>query len=615
MQVARHAPALPGGDSRRLTRSQYDFLLGRLIDRATLARAQALALRWGVAPHEVLIANGWISAEDYTRALAAFCGVGFVPETHLDAVPARSSDRPKDCLRAGLLRQRGMRQAVFAPEQMAPMQLRRDFEALGGRVCFAASQTVRGAIRHHFAPELKHEASEALFERFPDRSAKSPVALWMRIALALGAILLAAGLIFAFAGTVRALSLLMVIAFVPVIGLRIAALWHFTEAAKTEAPPARMADAALPAYSLLVPLLREAKVLPRLAHNLSRLDYPAAKLDIKLILEAGDLETIAMARALDLPGNFEIVIVPSGFPQTKPKALNYALPFVRGEFVAVYDAEDLPERDQIRKAVAAFRAGPPDLACLQGRLNIYNPEKSWLTRQFTLEYSALFDGLLPTLDHYGLPIPLGGTSNHFRLSALRWLSAWDAYNVTEDADLGIRLARAGYRCGTLASTTYEEAPARLWAWVKQRTRWMKGYLQTWLVHMGRPVALWRELGPKRFAGFQLMVGGTLLSVLIHPWFYALAGYDLLRGAFFAAPANLLATPLWGLALLDVTIGYGAAMALGFAAARRRGAYRLIPHVALMPLYWLLISFAAYRALWQFLTGRFTWEKTEHGEAG
>ena len=201
-----------------------------------------------------------------------------------------------------------------------------------------------------------------------------------------------------------------------------------------------------------MPLYREANMLAGLTRALSRLDYPAAKLDIKLILETADAETIAAARALDPPGNVEILVVPDLHPRTKPKALNYALPLARGDYLVIYDAEDRPERDQLRKALAAFREGPPNLACLQAKLNLYNADDNWLTRQFTIEYCALFDGLLPALDRLRLPIPLGGTSNHFRLAALKWLMAWDPFNVTEDADLGTRLSRSGYRCQVLSST-------------------------------------------------------------------------------------------------------------------------------------------------------------------
>jgi glycosyltransferase XagB len=340
-------------------------------------------------------------------------------------------------------------------------------------------------------------------------------------------------------------------------------------------------------------------------------DWPAAKLDIKLILEAADHETVAAARALRLPGNVEIVVVPDLPPRTKPKALNYALPLARGEYLVIYDAEDRPEQDQLRRAFQAFRSGPPDLATVQARLNLYNARENWLTRQFTLEYSALFDGILPALDRLQLPIPLGGTSNHFRVSALKWLMAWDPFNVTEDADLGTRLARAGYRCQIIASTTYEEAPGHFMSWLRQRTRWLKGFVQTWLVHMRSPRTLWRELGPRGFFGFQVMVGGTILSALVHPWFYGLVAYELVQGGFLAPPEMLLGLPFWGVAWFDLVTGYVAAMTLAALAAHRRRHARLLWQVPLMPFYWLLISAAAYRAVGQFVTAPFKWEKTEH----
>lgn len=304
--------------------------------------------------------------------------------------------------------------------------------------------------------------------------------------------------------------------------------------------------------------------------------------------------------------------MPNTEPRTKPKALNYALPLARGEFIVIYDAEDRPERDQLRRAYAAFQSGPPNLATVQARLNVYNPTTSWLTRQFTLEYSALFDGLLPTLDALRLPIPLGGTSNHFRASALKWLLAWDPFNVTEDADLGTRLARSGYRCSVIDSTTFEEAPARLGNWLRQRTRWIKGFLQTWLVHMRDPRALWRELGPRGFFAFQVTIGGTILSALVHPWFYVLLAGEILGGSLLALPTSFIGAPFWAIAWFSLVTGYAAAMALTLLAAHGRGLRRLMPQILLMPLYWLLISAAAYRALWQFATAPFKWEKTEHG---
>lgn len=234
-----------------------------------------------------------------------------------------------------------------------------------------------------------------------------------------------------------------------------------------------------------------------------------------------------------------------------------------------------------------------------------------LTRQFALEYSALFDGLLPALERLGLPIPLGGSSNHFRMSALRWVAAWDAFNVTEDADLGMRLARRGYLCRTIDSTTWEEATVRLRDWIGQRTRWLKGFMQTYAVHMRHPVRLARELGPGGFIGFQVVIGAVVLAALAHPWFMLLLTADVAAQRLLEMPGSLLGLHLWLLALFNAALGYSAAMALALLAARRRH-MRLSAHVLFMPAYWLLISLAAYRAVWQFARAPFRWEKTEHG---
>jgi cellulose synthase/poly-beta-1,6-N-acetylglucosamine synthase-like glycosyltransferase len=316
-------------------------------------------------------------------------------------------------------------------------------------------------------------------------------------------------------------------------------------------------------------------------------------------------------QVLRLPANFQRVIVPPGQPQTKPKALNFALQLARGSLVAVYDAEDRPEPNQLRQAVAAFAAGPPELACVQAPLGFYNAGQNWLTCQLAIEYASLFDAQLPALAVLRLPIPLGGTSNHFRRDLLEEVGAWDPYNVTEDADLGIRLARHGYRCAMLSSHTYEEACGRFPAWLRQRTRWIKGWLQTYFVHMRAPLRLWRELGTTGFLAFNVLIAGTAVSALAHPIFSAVILYQLATGIIFADPAS--AAGLWLVALnaFNLTVGYMAAILLGWIGVRRRGLKRLVGALKWMPVYWLLISLAGYRAIWELVRRPFHWDKTEH----
>ena len=360
---------------------------------------------------------------------------------------------------------------------------------------------------------------------------------------------------------------------------------------------------------MLVPLFREAAIVPDLVAALAALDYPRDRLEIFLILESVDHTTQAAVRSTELPAHMSVLVVPDGEPRTKPRALNYALTFATGDYVVVYDAEDLPEPGQLRLAVAALTS-TPRLGCVQARLNIYNSDETWLTRQFTIEYTALFDCLLPTLERLSLPVPLGGTSNHFPRALLEQVGAWDPFNVTEDADLGIRLARRGWLVGVLDSTTWEEAPETFRSWLSQRTRWLKGWMQTYLVHARQPLRAARELGFVRFAGMHILMGGLILSALVHPWFYALLAADGLFGILSAAD-YALPPVFWWIGIFNLVSGYVTGVGLGCVAVIRRRRWRLAASALLMPLYWVLISVAAYRALAQLVTAPYRWEKTEH----
>ncbi|GMA50968.1 glycosyl transferase [Alicyclobacillus contaminans] len=266
----------------------------------------------------------------------------------------------------------------------------------------------------------------------------------------------------------------------------------------------------LPIYTILVPLFREANVLADLVRHIEALDYPKHKLDVRLLLEEDDTETIERAKQLKIPYYFTFVLVPNSHPRTKPKACNYGLIRARGDYVVIYDAEDRPEPDQLKKVLLTFQQAGPSVVCVQAKLNYFNGNQNLLTRWFTQEYSNWFGLLLPGVMALNIPVPLGGTSNHFRMSALKELNAWDPYNVTEDADLGVRLYKFGYQTAIVDSTTWEEANSQVRNWIRQRTRWIKGYIQTWLVHMRHPVQLYRDIGGRGFWGFQAMILGTPL---------------------------------------------------------------------------------------------------------
>jgi len=378
----------------------------------------------------------------------------------------------------------------------------------------------------------------------------------------------------------------------------------------TAADVAALTDAELPVYTILIPVYREAEVLPVLVDAVGRLDYPTAKLDVRILLEEDDAETIAVAERARLPNHFKLVIVPHGRPKGKPKACNYGLLQARGEYVVIYDAEDVPEPDQLKKAVVAFREADPRLACVQARLNYFNRDQNLLTRWFTAEYSMWFDLFLPGLDACDAPIPLGGTSNHFKMACLREIGAWDPHNVTEDADLGIRLYKAGWKTAIIDSTTYEEANSELYNWIRQRSRWVKGYIQTYLVHMRHPVALWRALGPQGFLSFQFMIGGTFLTLLVNPLFWALtilwfvAGWQTIKSLF---PAPVYYAGLVAFLFGNFTFTY-----LNVIGCIQRGYFHIVKYAITIPLYWVLMSAAAWKGFLQLFYAPSYWEKTRHG---
>lgn len=369
-------------------------------------------------------------------------------------------------------------------------------------------------------------------------------------------------------------------------------------------------DRTLPVYSILTPLYREKEVLPVLVESIRRLDYPKVKLDVLILLEEDDEETVQAARAMNLPSHFRIIVVPDGNPKGKPKALNYGLLHARGEYVVIYDAEDTPDVQQLKHAVVIFEKTDESLCCIQGKLNYYNRDQNLLTQWFTIEYSMWFDLLLPGLNATDAPIPLGGTSNHFRVRQLQELGAWDPYNVTEDADLGVRLYKAGYSTAVMDSTTYEEANSEFFNWINQRSRWVKGYIQSYLVHMRHPIELWRSLGPKAFMSFQLIVGGTFFGFLINPVFW------LLTTLWFTLHLHFIEvvfpTAIFYIASLGLYLGNFSFTYINVAGCLRRRYYHLVKYALLSPIYWGMMSIAAWKGFLQLFYKPFYWEKTKHG---
>jgi cellulose synthase/poly-beta-1,6-N-acetylglucosamine synthase-like glycosyltransferase len=308
---------------------------------------------------------------------------------------------------------------------------------------------------------------------------------------------------------------------------------------------------------------------------------------------------------------FEVVVVPPGFPRTKPRALAYALPLARGTFVTVFDAEDRPHPLQLRQAWAAFRNGPPDLGCVQAALVIDNQDESWLAHLFAIEYAALFDGLLPALAAWRIPVPLGGTSNHFRRRVLNEIGGWDCHNVTEDADVGIRLARFGYRTEIIHLPTLEEAPTGARTWLRQRTRWFKGWLQTTLVHTRHPLRLVRELGVAGTVGFLLMSAGMVISAMVYPFYVVTVLLALRHPLALWQEGGAMHAAAFGVYLFNLVGGPLAMGVLSRCALRRRGRKGLAGGIWLLPAYWLFMSAAAYCAVAELALWPHYWAKTPH----
>jgi cellulose synthase/poly-beta-1,6-N-acetylglucosamine synthase-like glycosyltransferase len=401
--------------------------------------------------------------------------------------------------------------------------------------------------------------------------------------------IVAAGLILSFANTAIIINVLLssffLIAIVFKLFLALVGSRFELDEAVTKQEVREVIDEDLPIYTIHLPVYKEDKLIKKLIWNLQSIDYPREKLDIKLLIEEDDDKTLNAVRNLDFPAVFEVIVVPFHMPKTKPKACNYGLHFSRGEFLTIYDAEDVPDTDQLKKVVALFNKLPENYIVIQCALNYFNRNENFLTRMFTLEYSYWFDYMLPGLDTFDIPIPLGGTSNHFKFEYLMELGGWDPFNVTEDADLGVRAYDKGYKVGIINSTTYEEANNEMFNWVRQRSRWIKGYMQTHLVHMRNPVALWKKLGWKGFLGFNFFIGATPVTFLVYP---------LLLCIFFAYVILDLETirtlfPDWVLfmSIINLMVGNILMIYVNMMAVFKRRYYELILFAVANPVYWLL----------------------------
>ena len=604
------------GDPARFLPSDIGFLTRYNIRFTTLSDIVREARENGVEGHKQLIASGVLTREDYYRYLADHLSLRYLkPEDlrSLDIVPQEGiikalRHKPRVLVRD----QTGKNVLVCAPKREEIEQLRFHLQSersIEDHFSIASPATISRFYLDQLDRSLEVNTTNILRKYMPHFSAFRVEASKIIAFVASLASLFAFFVVVPMSTLTFVVSILLAALFFASVMLRFAAALTMKRNKKAIPPLLFLPSNVLPIYSVLVAAYDEAEVIGDLVMALAQLDWPAAKLDIKIVLERDDHKTIEAAKQAIKPWSFfEIVLVPPGKPRTKPRALNYALPLASGKFVTVYDAEDRPDPLQLRAAHHRFLIGSEDLACIQAPLLIDNPKSSWLATMFAIEYAGLFDGLVPALSRWRFPVLLGGTSNHFKIERLRAIGGWDPHNVTEDADLGIRLQRFGYRVGSIDYPTDEEAPTKISVWMKQRTRWFKGWMQTTLVHVRNPKNAVGQLGLTGFFIFHLLATTLIVAALGYPFFVVMVAVHLFSAV--GSGTIHLVTFLMSANLVFAFIAYAllSARALAY---RDRGT--MIWHVFALPFYWLLLFVAAWRALFQLLFDPHVWEKTPHGD--
>jgi len=589
--------------------SPLSFMAGSDTGQELIETALSLARKEGVSADAALLAHGLMDETLFYQCLARHLSVPFAGEPLLLDVGAAYAQAAE----AGVAKIAHPQAATFlsVPRGKTLAALLRT-KALNGRslshLAITTPRLFAQSVRLSAERRLAANASFELMSADVNLSARSGMNFSQKMALAA---LFAVSFCAMHATIFLCVSFLLALLFFSACLYRVFIAAAAIGAERKTHPP--LADRELPRYTIVVALNKEARICRTLVERLERIDYPRSKLDIKFVVEADDAETRLALESLRLPPVYEIIVAPPGQPRTKPRALNVALPFARGEYLCIFDAEDAPDADQLRLAAAQFAETAETLACLQAKLVIDNVEDNGLTRLFAIEYAALFEVQNAGLADCGHPLPLGGSSNHFRLSALRQVMGWDAWNVTEDADIGFRLIRFGYETGMLNSVTREEAPITFAAWLRQRRRWCKGWLQTGITITRQPLRFAHQLGPRRTAAVVLLMSGLVLGPLVWIPSFLLALWQWLAAgpAFQPDPSGGFLPALW---TSVAALGAAAILFPAWLGMRRQGLTRLWPMLPCLVAYSALHSLAAWLAVYDLIYNPFHWHKTEHGLA-
>lgn len=587
-----------------------------LLTEEQVEQSLVKAKRAGTKIGEVLLAEGLVSDETMYRGLAEQWEEEFWQKDAVEEIEALKW-LPKEVawrIQAAPVRFDGTLWIATADRLEEDILARlSDYLGVPVRFVVAPPQRVKELLTKLYGQEGLHRATYRLAELEPESSASKVWSTGQKIWFSAFATLLIIGFYLKpqLTGTILVMLSLTYYALNSLYKFKLGfnSLSGFGNIPISKDETDAISEDALPVYTILVPLYKEAGIVELLTQNIKRLDYPPSKLEVLLLCEEDDDETIGAIENSKIPSNYHLIRVPAGHPRTKPKACNYGLLLARGKYTVIYDAEDRPDPDQLKKAVIAFEKSDENIACVQGKLNYFNRDQNILTRWFSAEYAMWFDLVLPGLHYNSHPIPLGGTSNHFKVEVLRELNAWDPFNVTEDADLGIRLWKLGYRTAMIDSITLEEANSKFGNWIRQRSRWIKGYMQTWLVHMRHPIKLVKEIGFTNFMSMQMTVGGIGVT-LMNPAFWVLFAYSVAFNPDWIR--DLFPGPLYYVAMTQLYVAnflhlYQYILGLG-----RRGYWNILPALLISPLYWGMMSIAGWKGFIQLFTKPFYWEKTTHG---
>lgn len=565
-----------------------------------------------------LIANNEIDEATYYRCLARDLKLEFVENVDPSSLILSDTQSIKAICRAATVRCLAGKGATFALTAPSEQQISiltgalRCTPTLAALIRITTPKELERAVLSRLCRQHIRDTVNALPLDNPEYSAKEVLTSNQGFILgAMSALLPVLTWIF-FKPLLLAVHILASLLFAGCVLLRVRAASLAKHTAPQQGFDIEVPEGPYPIYTVMVALYKEAEIVPQLCEHLSKLNWPASRLEVLFLCEEADAETIHALATVPQNGIFRTILIPKFGPQTKPRALSFALPLAKGEFVVVYDAEDRPHPDQLMEAYVRFQRAPVELACLQSPLLITNGSRNMLARMFAFEYSALFSGLLPYLANGANFLPLGGTSNHFRRTVLMKVGKWDPYNVTEDADLGTRLVRHGYRTGMLNRPTLEDAPTNLRQWLPQRTRWFKGWIQTWLVHMRQPRKFYAQIGRTNFVYFQLLTVGMVLSALIYP--IMLLEMTWHAASIVIVPGYNLST--FGLAIFavdfaNVALGHLGFILLGSKASAAHAGFSNLKVALALPFYWTLLSVAAWRAVWQLFRAPHFWEKTQH----